>query len=181
MHFESIGNTATFCCVSNFQIVFRGFSCFLCRSMPNNAKWLGASIGTAQYKGEKKSWSKCRVFPIRGDNTYWVCFTVAETEIHKIKDDGKIKRQTNLDHLGPRPIANVCHLPGAPSFSLPTTFQQTWSWQWIDYNCTTGLIPFHSINSQVRRVHPHQHKQVHIGHTPKYKHNHAAIKTTFKC
>jgi hypothetical protein len=29
---------------------------------------------------------------------------LTETEIHKITDDSKIKRQTNLDRRGPRPI-----------------------------------------------------------------------------
>jgi hypothetical protein len=33
-----------------------------------------------------------------------ICFTGAETEIPKIKDDSKIKRQTNLDHRGPSQI-----------------------------------------------------------------------------
>jgi hypothetical protein len=32
------------------------------------------------------------------------------------------KRQTNLDRHSPRPIANVCHFPGPPFFSLQTTF-----------------------------------------------------------
>jgi hypothetical protein len=37
-----------------------------------------------------------RVLPIRQDNAYSFCFTGAETEIHKIKDNSKIIRQTNL-------------------------------------------------------------------------------------
>jgi hypothetical protein len=44
-----------------------------------------------------------RVLPICQDIAYSFCFTVAETEIHKIKDDSKIMRQTNLDRRGLRP------------------------------------------------------------------------------
>ncbi len=40
----------------------------------------------------------------------------------KIKDDRKIKRETNLDRHSLRPIPNVCHLPEPPWFSLQTTF-----------------------------------------------------------
>jgi hypothetical protein len=29
----------------------------------------------------------------------------------KLKDDSKIKRQTNLERRGPRPIPIICHLP----------------------------------------------------------------------
>jgi hypothetical protein len=44
-------------------------------------------------------------------------------KIQKIKGDSKIKRQTNLDCCGPRPISIICHLTDAPSFSLLTTFK----------------------------------------------------------
>jgi hypothetical protein len=64
----------------------------------------------------------CRVLPIRQDITYWFCFTGAETEIDKIKDDGKIERETNLDRRGPNQIGTVWHIPDPPTFSLPTTF-----------------------------------------------------------
>jgi hypothetical protein len=40
--------------------------------------------------------------PIRQDITYWFCFTGAETEIHKIKDDIKIKREKNINRRGQR-------------------------------------------------------------------------------
>ena len=46
----------------------------------------------------------------------------AETEIHKIKDDIKIKREKNINRRGQRHIVNVWHLSDLPSFSLPTTF-----------------------------------------------------------
>jgi hypothetical protein len=48
---------------------------------------------------------------------------LAETEMHKIKDDSKIKIQINLNHHGPRQTPIICHLPDPPSFSLPTTFK----------------------------------------------------------
>ena len=35
----------------------------------------------------------------------------AETEINRIKDDDKIKRQRNIDRHCPRPIPILCHLP----------------------------------------------------------------------
>ncbi len=66
----------------------------------------------------------CRILPIRQDITYWFCFTGAETEIHKIKDDSKIKREKNIDRRGQRHIVNFWHLSDPPSFSLPITFKQ---------------------------------------------------------
>ncbi len=63
-----------------------------------------------------------RVLPIRQDITYWFCFTGAETEIHKIKDDSKIKREKNIDRQGKRHIVNFWQISDHPSFSLPTTF-----------------------------------------------------------
>ena len=65
----------------------------------------------------------CRVLPIRQDITYWFCFTGAETEIHKIKDDSKINIEKNINRRGQRHIVNVWHLSDPPSFSLPTTFK----------------------------------------------------------
>ncbi len=67
-----------------------------------------------------------RVLPIRQDITYWFCFTGAETEINKIKDDSKIKREKNINRRVQRHIVNVCHVPDPPSFSLPTTFLKLW-------------------------------------------------------
>ncbi len=62
--------------------------------------------------------------PIRQDIAYSFFFTGAETEIHKIKDDNKIIRQTNLDRRGLRPIPIICHLLDPLSFSLLTTFKK---------------------------------------------------------
>jgi hypothetical protein len=45
-----------------------------------------------------------RVLPIHQDIAYSFCFTGAETEIHKIKDDSKIEREKNMDRRGPRQI-----------------------------------------------------------------------------
>jgi hypothetical protein len=64
-----------------------------------------------------------RVVPIRQDIAYSFCFTGAETEIHKIKENSKIIMQTNLDRRGLRPIPIICHCLDPPSFSLPTTFK----------------------------------------------------------
>jgi hypothetical protein len=63
------------------------------------------------------------VLPICQDITYSFCFTGAETEVLKIKDDSKIIRLTKLDRRGLRPIPIICHLLDPPSFSLPTTFK----------------------------------------------------------
>jgi hypothetical protein len=62
-----------------------------------------------------------RVLPICQDITYSFCFTEAETEIHKIKDDSKIIIQTNLDRRGLRPIPIICHLldPPLSCYRLP--------------------------------------------------------------
>jgi hypothetical protein len=68
--------------------------------LPNNAERFGASIGKAQYKGEKNHGSYGSVSPIRYDIAYSFCFTVAETEIDKIKDDSKIEREKNIDRRG---------------------------------------------------------------------------------
>jgi hypothetical protein len=38
--------------------------------------------------------------PNRQDIAYSVCFTGAETEIHKIKDDSEIKKEKNLNRRG---------------------------------------------------------------------------------
>jgi hypothetical protein len=43
-----------------------------------------------------------RVLPICQDIAYSFCFTGAETEIDKIKDDSKIDREKNMDRRGPR-------------------------------------------------------------------------------
>ncbi len=55
---------------------------------------------------------------------YWFCFIWAETEIPKIKDDIKIKREKNINRRGQRNIVNVWHLSVPPFFSLSTTFKR---------------------------------------------------------
>jgi hypothetical protein len=44
------------------------------------------------------------ILPICQDNAYSFCFTGAETEIDKIKDDSKIDREKNINRRGPRQI-----------------------------------------------------------------------------
>jgi hypothetical protein len=58
-----------------------------------------------------------RFLPICQDIAYSFCFTGAETEVHKIKDDSKIIRLTNLDRRGLRPIPIICHLLDPPPLS----------------------------------------------------------------
>ncbi len=65
------------------------------------------------------------VLPMRQDIAYSFCFTGAETEIHKIKDDSKIDREKNIDRRGLSQIGTVWHLLDPPTFSLPTTFKGT--------------------------------------------------------
>jgi hypothetical protein len=58
-----------------------------------------------------------RVFPIRQYIAYLFGITGAETEIHKIKDDSKIRREKNIDRRDQRHIMNVWHLPAPPPLS----------------------------------------------------------------
>ncbi len=83
-----------------------------------------------------------RVVPIRQDIVYSFCFTGAETEIHKIKDNSKIIMQTNLDRCGLRPIPIICHCLDPPSFSLLTTFKEPGN------NIKKSILPMaaHSLN-----------------------------------
>ncbi len=120
MHPAPLGNGVQICSVWIFLILFRGFFSVR-RASPYNADWLGASIGII--KEGKKHRSHGSVSPIRYDITYWFCFTGAETEIHKIEDDSKIKREKNINCLGQRHIVNVWHLSDPPSFLLTTTFK----------------------------------------------------------
>ncbi len=65
-----------------------------------------------------------RILPFRQDIAYSFCFTGAETEIHKIKDDSKIDREKNIYRCGPSQIGTVWHILDPPTFSLPTTFNE---------------------------------------------------------
>jgi hypothetical protein len=81
-------------------------------------------ISAQNFKKKNSSSTVIRcVLPICQDIAYSFCFTGAETEIHKIKDNSKIIRPTNLDRRGLRPIPVICHILDPPSFSLPTTFK----------------------------------------------------------
>ncbi len=46
-----------------------------------------------------------------------------ETEILWRKDDGNIKKQTDIDRHGPEPSLNSSQPPDPPHFPLPTTFK----------------------------------------------------------
>ncbi len=81
------------------------------------------SVHHAPYKRENNRGPNCRVLPIRDNYAYWFCFTWQNRKYIEIKDDNKIKREKNLDRLGPRPIMNICHFLGPPSFLLQTTFK----------------------------------------------------------
>jgi hypothetical protein len=52
MHLAPLGNVQQYCSVYNFQLVFR-VSFSVNTALPNKAEIFGASIGNAQYKGEK--------------------------------------------------------------------------------------------------------------------------------
>jgi hypothetical protein len=58
-------------------------------------------------KEEKKHRSYGSILPIRQDIAYSFCFTGAETEIRKIKDDSKIDEEKNIHRRGPRQIGTV--------------------------------------------------------------------------
>ncbi len=124
MHLATKDDAARICCVDYINFISRIlFS--VCRALPNKAEWFGASIN-AHYKGEKKHGSEGRVLPILLGHCLLILFTGAETEIHKIKDDSKIKTQTNLDRRGPRTILIVCGLPPSRSpFFLVTDYLYT--------------------------------------------------------
>jgi hypothetical protein len=55
-------------------------------------------------KEKNKHRSYGSVSPIWQDIAYSFCFTGAETEIDKIKDDSKIAREKNIDRRGPSKI-----------------------------------------------------------------------------
>ncbi len=61
--------------------------------------------------------------PIREDIAYSFCFTGAETEIDKIKEEGEIDGEKNINHRGLRQIGTDWHIPDPPTFWLPTTFK----------------------------------------------------------
>jgi hypothetical protein len=111
----------------------------------------GASLGqyinvfSIEITSKKRSAaSVCRVLPICQDIAYSFCFTGAETEIHKIKDDSKIIRQTNLDRRGLRPIPIIYHLLDPPSFLLPTTFNASDISLHVSLLCRRGCFLLHS-------------------------------------
>ena len=101
-----------------------------CCALPNGARgivasinWRSAGIPILNSSADFLN-PLCRVLPIRQDITYWFCFTGAETEIHKIKDNSKIKRERTsiaavrgiLGTFGtfPTPLLSRYRLPLSP-------------------------------------------------------------------
>ncbi len=125
MPLAPLGKAQHYCSIFNFQLAFRGLFLQFAITLPKNADWLGASIGNAQYKGGEKNIDLIVAFHQSG-RAMLIHFALlgAETEIRKIKDDGKIERETNLDRRGLRQIGTVWRIPDPPAFSLPTTFKR---------------------------------------------------------
>ena len=61
-----------------------------------------------------------------------------ETDL--IQDGGQVKRQTDIDHHGPKYILIICHLPDPPTFSLPTTFKVMAILCWAAKNSLRGTL-----------------------------------------
>ncbi len=95
-------------------------------SSPSSLPSLSSSISLQWkliQKGETPQTIRC-VRPLHWDIVYiLILLHLAEREMHWIQNDDKTKRQKNIDCHGPSPIANICHLPAPPSFSLQTTFK----------------------------------------------------------
>jgi hypothetical protein len=69
---------------------------------------LGIFLQVKKYENssKKETLQFAAFLPIRQDIAYSFCFSGAETEIHKIKDDSKIDRK-NIDRRGPSQIGTV--------------------------------------------------------------------------
>jgi hypothetical protein len=92
------------------------------RSSPSNASWFGASKSNARCKEKKKPSTKLPRFAYSWRHRLLILNYLAETEIHWNEDDKKIKQQTNFDHHGPKPLADVCHAPSRPHLFLITDY-----------------------------------------------------------
>ncbi len=84
---------------------------------------IGAPLGNVHYKREKNIQQFAAFFQLI-ETSPQILLNWAETEIHWIKDDGNIKKQTNFDRWGPRQIPKDCYHPDLPSFSLKTIFKE---------------------------------------------------------
>jgi hypothetical protein len=56
MHLAPLGNAQQYCSVYDFQLGFRRLFFSFNTALPKDADRFGASMGNAQYKGEKKTW-----------------------------------------------------------------------------------------------------------------------------
>ncbi len=114
MHIAPIGNTVWICCVYNFQTLFRGF--FFCspRIAYSNAGWFGASIGNACCKIEKTSTKLPHFAYLWGHRLIDFALLAGTGNRWKSKTTAKLKRETNLDRHGPRPITPTFAIFSAP-------------------------------------------------------------------
>ncbi len=102
-----IGNGVQICSVYNFQILFRGFFFMFTAHRLMTQDDQVRQQAKRVIKKKKNIDLMGSVSPIRQAIAYSFCFTGAETEIHKIKDDSKINREKNIDRRGQRHIVNV--------------------------------------------------------------------------
>jgi hypothetical protein len=65
----------------------------------------------------------------------WFGVFIVIWSMELIQDGGKIRRQKDIYHHGPRPIPFICHPLNPPLFSLVTTFK------WRHSHTNTGTIP----------------------------------------
>jgi hypothetical protein len=103
MPLAPLGKVQQYCSVFNFQLVFRGLflqlSSLCLRMRTDSLRQYAMRI----IKEEKNLQHfanlvrQCQLILLYG----------AETEIRKIKDDGKIERETNLDRHSPSQIGTV--------------------------------------------------------------------------
>jgi hypothetical protein len=125
IHLAPIGDAVHICCVNKFEILFHRLVFLFAAHSLTNTGWFGASIGNARYK-RKKYHRLIDAFCLFM-RTSSINFTFLGRTGNS-KDDIKIKRQTNLDRRGPRPIANP------PFFSIQTTFNRSGHKKWTKAN-----------------------------------------------
>ncbi len=104
MQLALIKKTVWICCVYTFQILVRGFFS-VHRASPSTAGLFVASIGNAWCKIEKKTRTKLPHFFYMWVHRLIDFALLAGTGNRlKSKTTTKLKRETNLDRHGPRPI-----------------------------------------------------------------------------
>jgi hypothetical protein len=82
-----------------------------------------------------------------------------ETDL--IQDGGQVKRQTDIDHHGPKYNLIICHLPDPPTFSLPTTFKLG---TYCTLRCSTVQLctkkPYDIVKSQLINTHEKESQKI---------------------